>query len=195
MRPSLTYEQYRGIDLCFFAAISFFAELVIALAASRWFPDQLYTVSATAGITAIVFMRWRGYGLIPAILGAIAFCIAMGANWQQLLVYCIGNAFAAGALLMLKLAGEKKIRTNAIWTICFGMVTLLLMHTGRAVLSILLGAGLHQAAAFYATDSLSYVFTAVILWIAARQDGMFENQKDYLRRLHESLEAEKEELS
>ena len=43
---------------------------------------------------------------------------------------------------------------------------------------------------FVTTDALSLVFSAVIVWIARRLDGIFEDQKHYLLRLKE---AEKEE--
>ena len=194
MRPHFTLEQYRGLDLFFFAAIAFFAELVITLAASRWYPDQLYTVSAGAALTAIVMIRWKGYAAIPALTGGLALCIAMGAVPVHYLIYCLGNLFGVAALLFLKAVGEKRIRENAIWTIGFGVCTLVLMQAGRALIALLLGYGIRNGIAFFATDSLSYVFTAVILWVARRQDGLFEDQKEYLVRLHTEMETEKEEI-
>ena len=58
MGPHLTFKQYRGIDLAIFAAILALTEFLIVRAAKSWFPDQLYTVSVTAAVTAIVLMRW-----------------------------------------------------------------------------------------------------------------------------------------
>ncbi|MBR4733643.1 MAG: hypothetical protein IK081_12835 [Lachnospiraceae bacterium] len=194
MGPRLSLEQYRSIDLSFLAAITFITELLITFAASRWYPDQLYTVSVTAALTAIVMMRWKGYAATSALVGAMALCIGLGATPKQWLVYCIGNLFFAFALLFLKLAGEERIRKNSVWTILYGVFTLLMMQTGRAVVAMILGGSLRKALMFYATDALSYVFTAVILWIARRLDGIFEDQKAYLVRLHEQMEAEKEEI-
>ena len=193
MGPHLSLEQYRGLDLFFFSAMVFVLELVITLAASRWYPDQLYTVSLTAAMTSIVMVRWKGYGAIPAAVGGLALCLALGAAPKQFLIYCAGNLLGMGGIPVLKLIGEKKVRSNAVLTILYGMCTLLLMQTGRAVLSLLFGYGMRDAVAFYATDSLSYVFTAVILWVARRLDGIFEDQKEYLVRLHAQMDAEKEE--
>ena len=190
MGPRLSFEQYRSIDLFFFSLMTFFSELVINLAASRWFPDQLYTVSAAAALTAIVMVRWKGYAAIPGTLGGLALCIALGASPSQYLIYCIGNLFGLSGLIFLKLAGEKKIRESAFWTICYGICTLLLMQSGRAVMALALGNGFREALAFYATDSLSLIFTAVILWIARRLDGILEDQKEYLERLHAQTEEE-----
>lgn len=192
MRPNLSFEQYRSLDLFFFTVITFLAELGITMAANRWFPDQLYTVSVTAAITAIVIMRWKSFAMIQAVVGALALCLGMGATPKQCLIYCLGNLFSAGAILIRKTAGDKRIRENVIWTLCFGAGTLFLMQTGRAVMAALSGSGLREVLAFYATDSLSYVFTAVILWIARKQDGIFEDQKAYLIRIQEEKEIEEE---
>lgn len=190
MGPRLEIEQYRGIDLFFFSLMTFFSELVIALAASKWFPDQLYTVSAVAALTSIVMVRWKGYAGIPAVLGGLATCIALGAAPSQYLAYCLGNLLGLLGLVFLKIAGEKKIRKSAFLTICYGICTLLLMQTGRAVVALAMGHGIGEVLAFYATDSLSVVFTAVILWVARRLDGILEDQKEYVRRLHAETEEE-----
>ena len=192
--PRLSFEQYRSLDLCMLAAITFVSELLISLAASRWFPDQLYTVSVTAALTAIVMIRWKGYAMAQAVIGAMALNLAMGGTPKQWLIYCVGNLLSLGALLFVKGIGEKKIRGNAALTIAYGVVTLFLMQTGRALIALFLGGTIRDAIAFYATDSLSCVFTAVILWIAGRLDGVLEDQKEYLARLHAQMETEKEEI-
>ena len=43
---------------------------------------------------------------------------------------------------------------------------------------------LKRAAALLASAAL--LFTGVILWIARRLDGIFENQKHYLLRIHKT---------
>ena len=47
---------------------------------------------------------------------------------------------------------------------------------------------------FITTDALSGFFTAVILWIARRQDGLFEDQKHYLLRIQEAEKEERGEI-
>ena len=187
-------NRYRTIDLSLFMVILAVFETVIVLAAVRWFSREAWTVTAVSAITAIVMVRWKGYAAIQAIAGAMALCIGLGANPKRWVIYCVGNLFFAVAFFFLKLAGEKRIRENSAWTILFGAFTLLMMQTGRAAVAMIFGGSLREAVAFYATDSLSYVFTTVILWIAKRLDGIFEDQKTYLARLHEQMEAEKEEI-
>ena len=56
------------------------------------------------------------------------------------------------------------------------------------VAALLLGARPGTAVGFFTTDSLSLLFTFVIIWIARRLDGIYEDQKHYLLRLHEEEE-------
>ena len=65
------------------------------------------------------------------------------------------------------------------------------MQLGRALLALVLGAQLKTCFDFFTTDALSGLFTMVILWIAARLDGILEDQKTYLLRVNKEREEEK----
>ena len=67
------------------------------------------------------------------------------------------------------------------------------MQAGRALLALLLGAAPAEAVRFFTTDSLSAVFTLVIIWIVRRLDGVYEDQRHYLSRFHQELEKERTE--
>ena len=69
MNRQITIQQYRAIDLSLFALMLAVSEAVIVTAATKWFPDQLYTVSVTASLVSIVMMRWNGFAAFHAILG------------------------------------------------------------------------------------------------------------------------------
>ena len=191
MNRHYTFQQYRSLDLFFFALMLAVSETLIVRAAGRWFPDQLYTVSVSAAMTALVLMRWGPWAAIHAALGGLVFCLAAGGNGRQLLVYLLGNELALGSLLLIRLFGKEQIRTNKLLTLLFALCTQLLMHLGRALMALLLGATMADALDFFTTDALSGLFTMVIVWIASRLDGMFEDQKTYLLRVHEQMEKEK----
>ena len=188
MRRQLSLSKYRGIDLTLFAVILCVAELLIVTAARFWYADQLYTVSVVAGEVAIVLMRWGPWAGIHAVLGGLVFCFASHGSARQFLIYCAGNLFALLMLLPLRLLGGERIRQDSFLSVCFGLVTLLLMQLGRALLALLFGNKLSACLAFFTTDALSLLFTGVILWIARRLDGIFENQKHYLLRVHAAEE-------
>ena len=180
MKRQFSFSQYRGIDLTLFAVILCISEALIANAARFWFPDQLYTVSVVGALTAIVLMRWGPWAGIHAVLGGAVFCMASHGNASHLLTFCGGNLLSLLALLPMKALGWKKIRDDSFLSVCFGLVVLLLMQLGRALVALILGNPLSACLVFFTTDALSLLFTGVILWIARRLDGIFENQKHYL---------------
>lgn len=188
MNRSFSFKQYRGIDLTLFALILCVSEMLIVNAARFWFAEQLYTVSAVAAVTAIVLMRWGPWAAIHAVLGGLVFCLASRGSARQMLIYCAGNLLSLAALLPLRLLGSERIRKDGFLSVCFGLLVLLLMQLGRAVMALMLGTGFSACLGFFTTDALSLLFTGVIIWIARRLDGIFENQKHYLLRIHKEEE-------
>ena len=188
MKRQLSFEQYRAIDLAMFAALLCITETMIVKAATWWFPDQLYTVSVVGAITAIVLMRWGPWAAIHAALGGLIFCLASHGSGRQYIVYCLGNLLSLLALVPLRLLGGERIRLDGFLSVGFGIVTLLLMQLGRALVALLLGTDFQTCLGFFTTDALSLLFTGLILWVARRLDGIFENQKHYLLRIHKEEE-------
>jgi len=184
MNRQFSFKQYRAIDLAFFALILCVTETLIARAAAFWFPDQLYTVSVTGAVAAIVMMRWGPWAAIHAALGGAVFVFASRGSAAHLLIYCAGNLLGLLSLLPLKALGAERIRTDGFLSVCFGLLTLLLMQLGRALAALLLGTRFADCLGFFTTDALSLLFTGLIIWIARRLDGIFENQKHYLLRIH-----------
>ncbi len=191
MNRHMTLKQYRNLDLFLFAVMLALSETLIVNAAIRWYPDQLYTVSVSAAITAIVMMRWGPWAAIHAVLGGIVYCLAAKGTPQQFVIYGAGNLFALISLLMIRLMGKDRIRGNVIWVLLFALCTQLFMQIGRACVSLIYGAAFETGLAFITKDALSGLFTMVIVWIASRLDGMFEDQISYLLRVQKENEEEK----
>ena len=190
MNRQISFQQYRRIDLALFAVILWITETLIVTAATHWFADQLYTVSVVGALTAIVLMRWGPYAAIHAVLGGLIFSLLSHGSARQMLVYCAGNLFSLAALLPLKWLGKERVRGDGFLSVCFGLLTLLLMQLGRALVALAAGTAFADCLGFFTTDALSLLFTGVILWIARRLDGVFEDQKHYLLRIHKQ-EADK----
>ena len=188
MKRQLSFEQYRAIDLAMFAVLLCFTETMIVKAATWWFAEQLYTVSVVGAITAIVLMRWGPWAGIHAVLGGAVYCLASHGSAQQLIIYCVGNLLALLALLPLRLLGGERIRLDPLMSIGFGLLTLLLMQLGRALVALAFGTAFQTCLGFFTTDALSLLFTGLIIWVARRLDGIFENQRHYLLRIHNTEE-------
>ena len=188
MKRQITIEQYRSIDLTLFALMLVIFETIVVKASGKWFSAQPYTFSLTAALTAIVLMRWGIWGAVEAVLGGIVFCAAYGGSGGQYVIYGAGNLFSLGALGLIKLFGPENIRLDTVKSLIFAAAVQILMHAGRAAAALCFGHSIKECAAFFTTDALSCVITMVIIWIARRLDGIFENQKIYLLRINEEKE-------
>lgn len=187
MKKQLTWKEYRAIDLSLMALALAVFEFIIVRAANWWFPGQPFTVSLAAPIASIVYMRWGAWGVIHAAEAGLVFCWFSGGTGEQFVIYCAGNAVSVLAVLLLKLCGKERVRTGNL-ALVFPLLVQVLMQAGRAAAALMLGAELGNVAGFFTTDSLSLLFTFVIIWIARKLDGVYEDQKHYLLRIH----AEKE---
>ena len=190
MKRQMTIGEYRGIDIFFFLLMMTVSETVIHTAATKWFPSQPYTVSVVSAIVAIVLMRWNAYAAIPAAVGGLVTSLVSGATKEQILIYMAGNLFSLISLALMKALGKQRICEDALLTVFFAICTLLFMQAGRAIVALVLGAAPKDCLGFFTTDALSGLFAAVIMWIARRIDGLFEDQKHYLLRIHREGEKE-----
>jgi uncharacterized membrane protein len=103
----------------------------------------------------------------------------------------VGNIFSLISVFILIKVGKEKVRTSTLGML-YPILVLLLMQTGRAIVALLLGAEPANIVGFYTTDSLSMLFTFVIIWIARRLDGVYEDQIHYLLRVNAKEGTEKE---
>ena len=182
MNRRRTWKEYRAIDLSIMALMLAVFEFLIINAAKFWFPNELYTVSLAAAMTSIVYMRWGVWGGVHAVEAGLIYSFFVGGTPEQYVIYCVGNLFSLLAVILLKAVGKEKVRTGKL-SLAFPVLVQLLMHLGRGATALVFGAGFGSMAAFFAADSLSYIFTFVIIWIARKLDGVYEDQKHYLLRI------------
>ena len=194
MEKKRSFAAYRSIDLLLWAAILVVFEGVILRAArSLFFADQPFTVSLAGAVVCIVMMRWGVWSGIHAFLAGAVYCLLGGGTWRQLLIYAGGNLLALAVLPVMNRIGREELRKSEYLYLGVSLGTLLLMQAGRALLALLMGAAPAEAVRFFTTDSLSAVFTLVIIWIVRRLDGIYEDQRHYLSRFHQELEKERTE--
>lgn len=192
MSKQRSWRAYRTIDLALFAVMLILFEAVILLLARRISAGSslAFTVSLAAPLTCIVYMRWGGFGLIHAVLSGLIFTLFSkpdAASDRPLpyffAIYGIGNALSAAVLPLMKRLGKENVRKNVWYSLLCALVVIVAMQTGRAIMALILGNTLNSVFSIYTTDSLSVIFCLVIIWIARRLDGMFEDQKHYLVRV------------
>lgn len=172
MKHQISFSQYRAIDLTILTGVLLFSEWIISLAVFRWFPEQLYVASAAAAVTALVMMRWNWYAAIPAVVGGLGYSLLHGGSLNHVLIYCLGNLPALLACPVLKRIGKEKIRSDTLLTLLFGLAVQLLMQLGRALVAGVLGYPPEACLGFITTDTLSELFTFVILFSVRKSDGL-----------------------
>ena len=183
MKKRFSFAQYRAIDLTLWAGMLAIFEYLLVMAARFWYADQLYTVSLAAALTAIVYMRWGAWGAIHAVEAGFVFSLFSEATPRQYIIYCAGNLLSLLAVAALHALGKEKVRKSVFLSLGFAAAVQVLMQAGRAAVALALGAVPAQVVSFFTTDSLSLLFTCVIVWIARRLDGIYEDQKQYLLRM------------
>ncbi len=193
MNNNISFGQYRGIDLTILTILTTVAEAVSALAASKWFPREIYSLSPMVAMVSIVMMRWDFWAAIPAAVSGLAFCVATGASGDQFLVYCVGNCGVLAALVWFKAFGKEKVRKHWGLSIVFTFTAFAGMLLGRWLVAMLLGSGVKIIVNFLLADCLSVVFAAVVVLIARRIDGLFEDQKAYLIRTEEERKKQRDD--
>ena len=183
-----TIQQYRAIDLSLIAVILIIFEIVIVKAAVSWFPKEAWMVSAAPAVTAIIMVRWGPWCAIHAAVGGVVSVLARNGNWQECLIWGIGNLAALAVLPLEKKWGWKKFHESVWMLLLFGAMIVLSMQVGRAVMALILGESPEGIWRMTALDSITYIFTLTIVWIASRLDGILEAQMHYLKRLNNETE-------
>lgn len=192
MRKQISFSQYRSIDLTILAVVLVISQILINAASTNWYVNQPYVVSPVAAVAALVMMRWGAYVAVHAVLGGAVYVLLSGGNMQQLAIYCIGNLAAMAVLVMFRVFSKERIRESAFLTVMFAFMVQIAMQLGRAAVAAIFGNNLSVCLGFITTDVLSVLFTTLIIWIARRVDGLFEDQRNYL--LRQEREAERRDV-
>ena len=183
----MTFRRYRMMDLCIFTVMLCICETLIVKASTIWFPQQPYTLSLTPAVTAVVMVRWGLPAAIPAVCGALVLCAFSGAAPMQYLVYGVGNLLCLALLPAIRRWTWKALHDHVLLAMAYGLAAALAMQLGRAAIALASGSSLSVSLGFITTDVLSVLFSALIVWICRRLDGMLEDQRHYIERIHEEM--------
>ena len=190
MQGRMTVGRYRAVDLSLFAVILIVFEMVLVRAANEWFPKEPWTVSVTAAVTAVVMVRWGPWCALHALIGGIVTVTVSRGTAQQFLIYGLGNLAAMAVWPLERKWGWERLRSNSLLNFLFAALVLLAMQGGRILIALVLGTKPEELLLFITSDSVSYIFTLVIVWIVSRLDGMLEDQEHYLRRINDPKNRE-----
>jgi hypothetical protein len=123
----------------------------------------------------------------------VVFSLASGADASQYLIYTFGNLFSLLGLFVLLPVGKERVRRSAPWTLLYCAVSYASLQLGRWLVSLIFEPSIGSLLVFLTTDIITLLFSAVVLLLMRRVDGVFEDQKHYLLRLAEEREKGKPE--
>ena len=184
----ISFRQYRLTDMFMFALILCVSELIIFFASKYWFKSSAdYYVSFLLPIVLIVMMRWGWLSVFYALGDGLLYCLlnlkTAGFSNDWFAVYIIGNAFIMLLLLMTRFVGKERIRKKWYFSALFLLAGWVSVVVGRTVLAVCFGYGFVPSLVGQLLDVMSLAVGLVIILIVRRLDGMFEDQKHYLKRL------------
>ncbi len=97
------------------------------------------------------------------------------------------------ALVLFKAMGKDKVRNKVYGTVLFVLAAFCGVLLGRWLVSLVFGAPADSLMTFFAADSLSLPYSVIVVLIARRVDGLFEDQKGYLIRTESERKKRGEE--
>lgn len=180
----MSIKQYRLTDSLIFAAILVVFELILHYALIAY--SGAFTFSPLVPIVVLVIMRWGWQGVFYAVGDGILFCLLKGAGWQSYVSFGVGNAVIMVLLLAVKFVGKDKIAGKWYFSALFVAAGWLLVAFGRTVAATCCGMDFVGTLVVQLSDPsslLSLAMAVIIILVMRRFDGMFEDQKNYLKRL------------
>lgn len=181
MEKQLTLRGYRSIDLLLFTAMMIIFEM-LAVKATMWF-GEVYCISLFMLLSLIVMMRWGGWSVFTIVAGAVTFCLANGATWENYIIYVGGNLFILFDLFWFYL-GKVRMREGYL-TVSFVLCGYVLVEIGRSAIALFFGGNFLQTLiGFLGTDLLSALLALLIIMISRKQNGLYEDQITYLKRIN-----------
>lgn len=195
---NLTFKQYRNIDLLIFTALLVCSETITSYATNVWFDKQAVAISTTLIFICIIMMRWNWLAIIPALVGGLVVSIVAQITLpdfssELFLINTLGNCFALGSLVWFKIFKQEDIRKGPFKLFFFVATAYILLHVGRWLVSLCFGYDPAAIVRYLGRDSVSLLFTAVVMLLMKNSEGMLENQKAYLFRLQREREEKAKE--
>ena len=194
MGGKISFGMYRSIDLTIFTVLMIIFEF-FSVKGFEWF-NGIYALSLFLVLSLITMMRWGIYSIIPIIAGGLTYSLAHpNGTMETTIVYVVGNLFVLIALVWL-IKGQDKIKNQNYYLILFVLTGFFGYCLGRAFIGTLVFKKdfIDLAIGYLGTESLNAVISLVIIFIARKQPGILENQKQYVKKIQEeenSLEVER----
>ncbi len=195
----MSFKTYRAIDLCIMMAIIVLGELLISFASNAWFKLNSLGVSIVFPMLLIIAMRWGWLVAIPAVVGGAISCFFSQLSGGQamtptlLLISEVGTLSTLLSLVWFKFVGKQKTKDSWLLSLAYVCLMYLIYSVFCGIVTAIVnGKDLLGCMVLYFTrDSITLLFSVVVVLITRKLDGVFEDQKTYLLRQEKQREEEK----
>lgn len=194
MDRKISFSTYRAIDITIFTVLMIIFEF-FSVKGFEWL-NGIYALSLFLVLALITMLRWGIYSIIPIIAGGLTYSLAHpSGTLESTIVYVVGNLFVLLAIVWL-IKGQNKLKENNYYLILFVLTGFFGYCLGRALIGSIVfeKSFIELAIGYLGTESLNAVISFVVIFIAKKQPGILENQKQYVKRIQEeenSLEVER----
>jgi len=186
----MSFKQYRIIDIVLFIVIYGICEFGIIKVDSQMI-DQPYIVSLILPMMLIVLIRWDKHAIYQAIASAILFVLFQKGDIRQMIVYLSGNLGLMLLAMSFRKYSKERITSSAFNCSVYVAAGLILMEVFRYIgILIIYHSDIGALVRLLATDSLTGVFSIVVILIVRKMDGLLMDQKSYLLQLQEERKTE-----
>jgi hypothetical protein len=148
-------------------------------------PGEIFTLSVVLPVTLIVMVRWGAWGIPFGALGGLAYTLVNGGSGTVIFIYSVGNLGIALALLVARKIPGEKLRRSIPCIALYTAAGYVGMCLGRSILALIFEQVNFFAALqrYVSVEALNFVMAVIVLVIAARQNGVLEEQISYLQRI------------
>jgi hypothetical protein len=165
---------------------------MVASQAPSWFSENYY-ISLYLSMSLIVLMRWNAWSIITILAGTVVYCLQNQGDFKNYITYLIGNSFILFNLLWF-IKGKHLFKKTHV--VLFYVISgYLFVEIGRSLVALFFDAPFFSTfIGFLGTDLLNVLLALLIVFIVRRQDGLFEDQITYLKRMSERNEKDESSL-
>lgn len=188
----MSLKKYKTIDITIFTVIICLVEIVNTFVIKYIFKSEYYALSLVITLTLIVVVRWGIYGIIPAVIASTFSVIinkGSGLHYFIYLVSCLGFMIP---YLFLKIVGHRKVEDSLYLTILYCLIGFISVDLLRSIFAITINGNIAQNfIQFFAFDMFNLIIGLIVIIIARKQNGIFEDQISYLKR----IQAERKKIN
>ena len=171
------------LDIILFTAIAILVEWVIYLAAQN-FESATFVLNFYITLSLLVIYRWNWAGWLGSLLMTVGFCLIHGAPWQSYVIY-LGGTIALSLFLLYFKKTDKRLIVKTVWgTLMYGIAGFSIVVLTRSLLALLFNGFVWENLLTQAAmEALNLTIGLIILLICRKQNGLFEDMNDYLKRI------------